>query len=122
MNFKSWQTYAIVAAIIVVVFVIWFMRKNKPQNNAQQTTQQQNQNTSKPTSASTQTGWDVWNGTLQKSDNATKGNFMLATKERTIYLKTSRDFSQMVGKKVNVSYEGTWQNFVLGDVTLTEQE
>jgi len=124
MDKKYWQIFAWVGAIIIIVALVWIIKNNqtdrgdknppeKTQNT--QTTQEQKTNPAKPTS-------DVWIGTLGTSDNADKGNLLLTTSERTIYIRTNRDYSALVGKKVTVSYEGSWENFVLGDITLVEQE
>jgi hypothetical protein len=58
-----------------------------------------------------------WQGTLQTSDNSAKGNYMISVSGHTIYLRSSRDYSQLVGKQVNVSYSGDMTHFVLGDIT-----
>ena len=60
---------------------------------------------------------DTWQGTLENSDSTAKGNLMLATPGHIIYLKTSRDFSALVGKKVTVSYNGTLASFTLETIT-----
>ena len=52
-------------------------------------------------------------GTLWPSDDETKGNLMLANSAATIYIKSSRDFSGLVGKYVIASVDGTLDNFVL---------
>jgi hypothetical protein len=121
---KNKQFYWAIAAIVIIVAIIWAYKakhaiKQTPimDNVAQQTT---NQSTPAPaTAAQTE---NTWTGVLKKSDSPTKGNVMLVTKDRTIYMKTSRDFSSLLDKNVSVTYEGTWQNFVLGDVTLAEQQ
>lgn len=58
----------------------------------------------------------MWQGTLQKSDNSAKGTYELMTGGHTIYIHTSRDYSALVGKQVNVSYSGSLLNFSLGDI------
>jgi hypothetical protein len=57
-----------------------------------------------------------WEGILKLSNNIQKGNLMLATKERTIYLKTNRDFSALINKEVVVTYEGSLDSFRLGEI------
>jgi hypothetical protein len=61
---------------------------------------------------------NVMEGTLKLSDNKKKGNLMLVMPDRTLYLSTTRDFSQLIGKQVEVSYEGTLEDFVLGNIIL----
>lgn len=120
---KNKQIYWAVAAVVIIVAIIWIYKANRhaeqtPTENL--TEQTLNQSTSTPPTA-IQTE-STWQGVLKKSDNDTKGSVMLVTKERTIYIKTSRDFSSLIDKNVSVSYEGTWQSFVLGNVTLAEQQ
>mgnify|MGYP001567969249 CR=1 FL=1 len=52
-------------------------------------------------------------GVLWSSDDDTKGNFMLVTGNKTIYIKTSRKFNELAGKNVIVSIDGTPDNFTL---------
>ncbi len=58
----------------------------------------------------------IWEGTLTASDNISKGNYKLQTSAHTIYIKTSRDFSSLLGKEVKVTYQGTIDSFNLGDI------
>ncbi|MDR3642296.1 MAG: hypothetical protein P4L74_01545 [Candidatus Doudnabacteria bacterium] len=62
-------------------------------------------------------GSDVWQATLLASDNSAKGNYMISVSGHNLYLNTSRDYSTLVGKPVNVSYTGDINNFTLGDIT-----
>lgn len=59
---------------------------------------------------------DQFTGTLKISDNLKRGNLMLITEERTIYLFTSRDYSALLDKAVRVEVEGTLENFRLVDI------
>ena len=52
-------------------------------------------------------------GTLWLSDNEARGNLMLINSTATVYVRTSRDFSSLVGKYVIVSIDGILENFVL---------
>lgn len=52
-------------------------------------------------------------GVLWLSDNEVRGNLMLVNQYAIIYLKTSRDFSDLVGKYVIASVDGTLDNFAL---------
>jgi hypothetical protein len=61
-------------------------------------------------------------GTLQVSDNPERGNFMVLAgpdgkRLRTVYVKTQRDFSPLLGLNVSVRFEGTQDNFHLVDIT-----
>ena len=124
MDKKHWQISAWVGAIIIIVALVWSIKNNQTdredKNSPAKT--QNTQTTQEQTTSPVQTTSDVWVGILQASDNADKGNLLLTTSERTIYIRTNRDYSALVGKKVTVSYEGSWQNFVLGDITLAEQD
>jgi hypothetical protein len=93
-------------------------------SSAQETTNPSTNNT--PSSAPSATGQNTgtstatgstWQGTLQKSDNSAKGNYMLSVNSHIIYLNTSRDYSALVGKPVNVTYNGTLTSFGLVDIT-----
>ena len=57
-----------------------------------------------------------WTGTLKGSDNIVKGNLMLVAPKTTIYIRTARDYSTLVGKKVVVTYKGTAESFVLDNI------
>jgi hypothetical protein len=58
-----------------------------------------------------------WQATLMASDNNTKGKYMITVNNHTVYINTSRDYSQLLGKDVNVSYLGTMDSFILGNIT-----
>jgi hypothetical protein len=57
-------------------------------------------------------------GELKESNDKRRGNLMLMLKDsdRIIYLNTSRDFSQFIGKQVSVSIEGSLDDFRLLDI------
>lgn len=114
MTKKDKQIYSVAAAIILIAALIAVF-KTKPEGNQQQGTQQTGgqQSNGKAMNQS----FAVWTGALKISDNSKKGNLMLATKDHVIYIKTSRDFSALVGKNVMVTYEGTMDNFVLGSIS-----
>ena len=123
MNIKNQQLYGWIGAAVIVIAALWLSLSKKADKQPVQEQQNQNQQqTVKPNDTTPSANSDVWTGTLQKSDNSAKGNLLLVTSERNIYIRSNRDFSSLIGKKVRVSYEGTWQNFVLGDITLAEQE
>lgn len=66
--------------------------------------------------ASGQEGAGELAGVLNKSDNLQKGNLMLETPGRNIYLHTSRDYTALLGREVTVSIEGTVQSFNLIEI------
>lgn len=108
--------------LIVVILLGWWLAKT-PAKNGQNPTQsdnnQQSQQSETP-KTETKTATDVsanWEGTLKLSDNPQKGNLMLLTADKKIYIHTSRDFSSLLDKQVVVTYEGTSDAFRLGDIT-----
>jgi len=56
---------------------------------------------------------DTLEGVLWSSDDETKGNLMLVNNNTTIYIRTSRDFSNLTGKYVIASIDGNLDNFTL---------
>ena len=118
MHKKAKQTYIGLAILIIIMAGIWLF-KGKPTANDTKTNpspapQSQTPTPSTPTPS---TSGNVWTGVLKTSDNSKKGNLMLATKERNIYIKTSRDFKALLDKNVRVSYTGSLDNFSLVDIT-----
>jgi hypothetical protein len=57
-------------------------------------------------------------GELQRSNDSRRGNLMLLLDEedRIIYLNTSRDYSDLIGKHVQVNIEGSLDDFRLVDI------
>ena len=117
MNKKILYPVLVIAAGIIIG-LIWRYESKVPAESSANPDQNSTaaQNISIPAKSST-TGSNVWQGTLKASDNSKKGNLMLVTDKSTIYIYTSRDYSNLIGQQVNVSYEGTLNNFVLGDIT-----
>jgi len=76
----------------------------------------ENYNSPKNSTATSASG-SKWTSTLQTSDNASKGKYMITVDGHKVYIHTSRDYSSLVGKEVNVSYQGTVDSFTLGDIT-----
>ena len=118
MNKKTW--YYAAGAVIVIILIVLAVRakheapksEGQTQNDIAPVSDQMQQASQTPEMQS-----NTWEGTLQTSNNPAKGNLMLVTDKTTIYINTSRDFSELTGKKVQVSYEGTLDSFTLGDIT-----
>ncbi|MBI2064493.1 MAG: hypothetical protein HYT62_00345 [Candidatus Yanofskybacteria bacterium] len=55
-------------------------------------------------------------GTLNNSDNLSLGNFKLISSLGEVYLKTTRDFSKLIGLQVIVLINGTMEKFELIDI------
>ncbi len=119
MDKQTKQMLAWVGAIVIAT-----RSKQKEDGKKIETPSQENTNNSEsqkqPATDTTKASSDIWSGNLKTSDATNKGNLMLITAERTIYIKTSRDYNSLIGKKVRVSYSGSLQSFVLGDITLQE--
>ncbi len=120
MTKRDQQTYALAGVIILIVAGIWLFRTKSTKNEVgekntqnQQTTEQNQPVTS---SNSQSQAASTWTGTLKVSDTKVKGNLMLVTADHTVYLRTSRDFSSLVGKEVVVSYTGSLENFSLNNI------
>lgn len=116
------QQYQAAAVVVILAIVVFFVFKN-PAKKAEAPTETQNQTTDNQTSSSTQKTSEQkmdqgsWQGTLKTSDNSKKGNLMLVMKDHTIYLRTSRDYSPLIGKQVVVTYKGALDSFGLTDIT-----
>ncbi len=124
MDKKTKQIYSWFVAVIVVIVLVAVLKFKQTGNNKneQLPDKPSGQTASQQTTGNVKSKSDVWVGILKASDNLNKGSLILSTTERNIYIKTNRNYSALIGKKVRVSYEGSWQNFVLGDITLAEQE
>lgn len=108
--------------LVVVILLGWWLAKTPSKNNQNPTQSDgspQNQQTETPkTEAKIATDTSAkWVGTLKLSDNLQKGNLMLLTTDKKIYIHTSRDFNSLLDKRVVVTYEGTSDAFRLGDIT-----
>lgn len=114
---KSQQYLLVIFAVVVLAAVVWWIQKPGPQSapSTKDTVQTGSQNQNKQVTKSPQSGTTI-DGVLKKSDNAKKGNLMLVTSSRTVYIFTSRDYSELLDKSVTMSYEGTLDEFRLGDI------
>ena len=121
---KNWQA---ITAIVIVLLVVWYFgsRHSKnapaaPASSAQGTSNETMAPAPTSKSSSTMTEGHYWEGMLQKSDNTSKGNLMLVMSDHTVYLRTSRDYSSLIGKKVEVSYQGDLNSFSLENIVAAE--
>ena len=55
-------------------------------------------------------------GMLYASEDKGRGNLKLTSDNTDIYIRTSRDFSSLIGLSVVVTIEGTLDNFELVDI------
>ena len=106
--------------LVVVVLLGWWLAKTPAKNSATPAAQEQQtapETVAPKTETKTDTGTpSTWEGMLKLSDNPQKGNLMLLTTDKKIYIRTNRDFSALVDKVVLVTYEGTSDAFRLGDI------
>jgi hypothetical protein len=116
---KYWQVGAIIIVVIIigVYFDIRHANKTQPAENSEQTNMSQNEAAVPSSISQAATGTESWEGTLENSNNSAKGNLMLVTPAHTIYIRSGRDFSSLIGKKVNVTYQGTLDSFSLENIT-----
>ena len=55
-------------------------------------------------------------GVLNNSNDSSRGNFKLISGIGDIYIRTNRDFSALIGLRVLVFFNGTFENFELIDI------
>jgi hypothetical protein len=112
----------VLAAVAVAVFVaVWSINKPKqnpsvgvvPQDNRPISSNNSADNTAQ--AVGTVSG-NTLAGTLKNSNITAKGNLMLVTDTQTLYIRTSRDYSGLVNKEVNVVINGNVNNFTLVDI------
>ena len=106
MNKKN-RIYIIITGVVAIT-LIWLSQSNKnlrPELESLSGANSVNNTANKPV--------DTVEGTLWRSDDDAKGNLMLVTSDAIIYIRTSRDFNELVSKNVVVSIDGTSDNFTL---------
>jgi hypothetical protein len=120
MKINKNTAYQITAFILVVLIAGFFIIRTNRNQPAKEESQQEEQKIQASPSAPSINGesQNILQGTLNISDNLKKGNLMLVSENHTYYIYTNRDFSELLDKQVNVSYEGTLDNFNLDDITL----
>lgn len=104
---KKNRVYIIITGVVAIT-LIWLS-----QNNRDQEPEFQLPSNEEAAHNTANHPIDTLEGVLWSSDDETKGNLLLVSQYATIYLKTSRDFSDLVGKPVIVSVDGTLDNFAL---------
>ena len=95
----------------VAIILIWLSQGNR--NQAPEFESLIEENTENNTASKEKEPLNTLEGVLWSSDDGAKGNLMLVNSNTTIYLKTSRDFSNLVGKNVIISMDGALDNFTL---------
>jgi hypothetical protein len=114
---KFYLNIAIVAIVVLVGFLVFKKTTNHQTKESTNPESQQNKaGKLTPLPRTPLPDGPAWEGVLKVSDNLKKGNLMLITEQRTIYLFTSRDFSNLLDKQVKVIYQGSLENFTLLDI------
>jgi hypothetical protein len=87
--------------------------QNQPENGDQNSNQNGDDQTGEETDSQNQEAGANVNvsGTLQESDNQSLGNLMVESESGKIYVNTGRDFSSLIGTKVELNAEGTLNSF-----------
>ncbi|OGN35057.1 MAG: hypothetical protein A3F98_00915 [Candidatus Yanofskybacteria bacterium RIFCSPLOWO2_12_FULL_41_8] len=75
----------------------------------------ENEDTTKVAATETEDA-DYLEGVLYASEDMSRGNLKLVSDGRNIYMRTSRDFSRLIGLQVLVFIEGALDNFELIDI------
>jgi len=101
-----------IVAILLLAVIVWAATTKKGGNQTQTNTPT---GTNKKTTTTSATS-GVWTGILKQSDNMSKGSIMLVTSSKTYYIQTSRNYSSLFGKEVNLSYEGSPSNFTVKQI------
>lgn len=106
---KKNRIYIIIIGVVAIT-LIWLSNNNRNQISELESLFRQE---AEQNNASIEEPLNALEGTLWLSDNETKGNLMLVNNVITIYIKTSRDFSNLIGKQVIASVDGTLNDFTL---------
>jgi len=96
---------------IVIVTLIWLNSGNK--NKAVYPELLNNKEPVNNSSISSPPSTNTIEGILWPSDNESRGNLMLISNQTTIYIKTARNFQNLIGKEVTASIKGNPENFEL---------
>jgi hypothetical protein len=125
-NRNYWVAGGIIVAVIILIFSFRGPDNNTPKapsptatsTNPTASTTPSGQTTTgsstkTPTSGTTKpaTGNLTFEGRLEASDDASKGNLKLVTSGNPLYLRSSRDYSSLYGKDVIVHASGTATGF-----------
>jgi hypothetical protein len=118
------RVIGIIIAVLVVLLAGWLIWKQTAKHesgsaaNSTSTTLEQDKDAANELSQSQALAGNTLEGVLRASDNAKKGNLMLVTATNTVYISTNRDYSSLVGKQVKTTYDGTTDDFRLGDIVI----
>lgn len=117
---KTWvRVLAVIVVLLAAGLAVWKLTAKRESGIPQvvnTTIENDNSEAATDLSQSEALQGNIMEGTLKASDNPKRGNLMLVTASSTIYIYTSRDFTALLDKEVKVSYDGTTDNFRLGDI------
>jgi hypothetical protein len=127
MKNNNQRTWIIIGVIVAIVVLFFIFRKNNDEkmeygSNDNKSTEQSTQTKSTDTKTSTsgekmETGEFTIEGTLQVSDNPSKGNIKIVGTDKTTYLLTKQDYSSLYGKQVVLKAYGTSTKFTFESLT-----
>lgn len=106
--------YYFVLIVGVALITVSFVSKNK--NPVVDTADSNKQEQAAATGENNGSEQKYFEGVLYKSDDSRYGNYKLVTSDSDIYIKTSRDFSALIGLEVLTLIDGTKDKFELLDI------
>ena len=108
--------YYLVLLAGVALMVMFFVRKHQDSSNVFNIGGEDIQKQEVSAGDKSDYGNNYLEGILSKSEDPNRGNLKLISKLGDIYLRTSRDFSSLVGLQVLVIINGSHENFELLDI------
>ena len=118
---KNNRAVVILLVIILLIGLGYYTNNNRQANQTKQgdsnsPSSQQNKAITNNEDATSQGGILTRMGTFMRTDNPNKGNFIIQTATSNFYIFTSRDYSSLLGKQVELTANGTTENFTLVDI------
>jgi len=114
------NTQYIIGGIVILIIAGFFLFRTTPINDnvsppqdGQSADQPQDKTEDEP---GENTSLRIMEGIIKISDDLKKGNLMLVSPDRTTYIFTSRDYSNLLDKEVKLEIEGDLENFTLIDI------
>jgi len=106
------KLYFLTLAVGIVLIVSAFVFKN---NKGSDVADMESDNKQKEISADNKNviAGNSIEGVLRPSDNTNRGNWKLVSSVGDIYIRTIRDYSNLIGLQVLVTINGTFDNFEL---------
>ena len=125
------RNFWIAGGIIVAIIILFAVFRGPGQvptppnsNNSSQsgsetsTPSLPNQNTSKPDAMTDKNDSSfIIEGVLAPSNDLSRGNIMITTSDKTLYIFSSRDWSSLYNQQVKINAQGTSKQFQVLDIT-----